>query len=906
MSKASSFDMSTLYPKVVFDLIPDCPAATAAGYTAEARALAQTWYAPIEVGDTDIAYTAWSGNILNFDSNLSSILVRRNKKTGDLVYARNCGDYRLDTADNFLGGSSTICRVRLFLLDDTLYLCNSSISNLGPQLYAVNANNGDLKWAIAYAPPSTYVAPPGQPKDYITKKGDYSGLKGVSVAISDLCPTGGWFTEPSGKKVKLIFAGLSTFQNITNADLLNGLFPSYDDKGQLVCIQDLGDHPDVYWRSLTCAPKIKVGDVISTKGPDYLDVFRPGQDKVVIFSVSSKDNYFLQPHFITTGASPIQSIPLISIVVFTNKSIINSSFVQPIWSSIEEIYQGQDRSTSYSLDKLIDGWKKEQANMTDGQIIKHAIWTYATRSTFDIAKSNPGNEQIGYFKALSDGETVKFLSDAQGLNTYGNSVWGYEPVIDFKNNMIHWESGQTHNAIMDEAMYYSQPSLSFSGVKMPMLDIVEMFITKVGHLQIKDINIAKKAFTIVNSAQALNVLPRSRSSRMNYGDAVIGSYIVDMKTKNRLIKRGEMAYAVRTIPFDNYSFLDDSAEGIIYPIQFQDADASSGAHRFDMNKSQYISVATKGGIAALINLTNINNDVVFNHSNLAAKGVTVDQTAYLGPNAALGGTNYQTAINKSILFCTQANTSWFSGSTTTNGILERQVSYDGKLIPINNSYVVAVNMLTGQPLWETPLGSRSLGQIVIDDSNVYTQDCDGNLYVLDQLTGSIKWKFNGASVGMMGGISSPLLLGDGSLVWANNYYAFGLGGHPGKSGVIFKPNPKLKISPSQEPQYYLNNNTFRSWDSSPKLSPNPAINPSIVYYVVHKWTKSGCKMVQTVDGVNTTYQLAFGKYKYPTLLLTDKSGQLTDCSLTFINSKTYRFDYVSFDKVRVTAWLNVS
>lgn len=896
--------VQALYPKIIFELIPDCPAATAAGYTTADRATAQTWYPPIEVGK-NIICAAWHGNILDFATNKSTILTSRDKKTGKLNYAKNCDDYKLDISPNYLGGTSTICRAKLYELDGSLYLCDASITNTGPQMYCVDVKTGDLKWAIAYAPPSNYVPPAGQPADYILTKGNYSYLRGKSSAISDLAPIGGYFEDNKGKKHKLIFVGVSSLQNFINSSYNQASNPEFDDLGQCVCIEDLGNTARVYWRTLTCAPRIKVGDVISKSGPDYLDPFRPDQDQVVILSTTTEDNYFIQPYFMIDGISPIKTTPIITNVIIKKDTKISPSLLQPIWTLVPEIFLNDNRSDSYNLAGVISLWKDEQAKMTDGQIIKYLVWSYVPSRTIELAKGKPGNTNISYFKYLNDGEQVKFEVDAMGLNYYGNSTWGAPPTLLADKNLIIFETGQAHQMPQDETLYYSQPSLNFNSIKKPILNMVDMYLNKY-NISLGDVKVAKKAFTTNNNIEALNVLPKSRRGRMSYSDGIIALNIVD-KGK---AKKGGIAFALRTTAWDNYSFLEDLPQGAVYPVAALDADCSSGVHYFVNRKSkdEYLAAATKAGLGVVIDITKLDQSIPFNHLNLTEVGVTVSNTSYLGANAALGGTNYQTAMAGSMVVCTQANTSWFSGSTSTSGEFERTVSNDGKLIPTNDSYISAFDILSGEIKWETPLGARSLGQVVINGNNVFTQDCIGNVYVLDLKTGRIIWKFNGPSIGMNGGIAAPLITTEG-IVWINNYYAFGLGGKAGRNGAIFVPDPQLVVKPSKPASLYLKGFTFRSWDSSPKISPNPAIIPVQQYFVVHKWRIDSkgdlvCQMIETVRDENHTYQLVAKSYDYPVLSLSDQSKTIKSCRLRFLNANTYQFDYLSHDGISVTAWLN--
>ena len=408
--------VKTLSPSLIYELIPDCPAATSAGYTADQRSQAQLWYAPI-IADINLPgegkiecflYAAWHGNILDTDV-LSSILVVRRVSDASLVYAVDCGKFGLDSAPNFRGINKIICRVRLFINDDSLYLCNSQISNVGPQLFCLDPATGKLKWRIAYYPPASTGL------DFINQPGDYSSLAGQSCALSDLSPNGGYYTNSQGKKVKYVIVGSSSFQNYYNANhtnpgqYLNG-YPRYTDQGQCVCIEDAGDHAKVLWKTSTCGRAVKVGDVLKKGGPPELDPFLPDQDKVVFFSVTQPGNNFVQPYYLSSpDLSPLPVCPISANVFFDKNTNIDKSMLQQVWQDDPFIYQDSDRSTGYNVDQLIKQWKDEQAKLKDNNVtIKHVIWGYVPSNIIEMAKTQANNLGIGYFKWLSTGQSVDF------------------------------------------------------------------------------------------------------------------------------------------------------------------------------------------------------------------------------------------------------------------------------------------------------------------------------------------------------------------------------------------------------------------------------------------------------------------------------------------------------------------
>lgn len=900
---------SCLSPDITFELIPDCPAATSAGYTAETRAQAQLWYPPV-VSGAYFYYAAWAGSILS-PVHLSSILVCRRISTGELVYARDCTEYKLDTSANYLGDKSIICRPQLFILDDSIYLCNATVTNIGPQVFCVDLKTGDLRWAAAYYPPE------GAPSDYVTTKGDYSYLVGRNNRISDLSPTGGYFSDRQGNRHKLIFLGSSSFQNAINYNIVTGGFPVYTDQGQCVCIEDHGNSSSLYWITSTCAPPLQLGDVLQKGGPAHLDPFRPDQDKVVILSVSSVANNFLQPYFIQSqGGSPDPTTPIIANVLFDKNTVIDVNLVQKIWSTVPNIYVDSDRVNSFTLNQLITNWKQEQQDMPAGSVKKYMIWAYVSPAVISLATSQGGNTKISYFKFLNNGQTLEHLADVAGLGYWGNSTWGAPPTILEDQNLVIFESGQGHDIPWDESLYYSQPSLNFVQQKKIMLDVVDRFIS--GNASLANVDVAKKSFVETNKLESLDVFPKSPRGRMSYSDAIIACNIVEKRVGSRRVKAGEISFALRSVPWDNYSFLTDNPQLSVYPVPALDADASSGVH---VNGS-LLTITTKGGIGLVVDIAGLDESVKFDNLNLEAKGVTVPRVVYNGPNAALGGANYLADIRGNIMVSLQANTSWFSGCTSTSGILERQVSEDGKVIPINSSFVQAFDVTTGQILWETPIHNRSVGEVRISGDVVYTEDAEGNLYCLDIHTGNMIWKYNGKQSGLMGGITCPVFHKN-SVIWTNNYNAFGLGGASGPNGVIFKPDLKILITRRDSPASFLDGRAFGSWDSSPKYTPNPAVNPVQKIFVSQEWVleyvKPNCKCSKceilvcltkvTIDGVSTTYRLIVDGYDFQTrtLYFKDRDCQgttLKDARVTFFNKNAYSFEYTDcVTQENVIAWL---
>jgi hypothetical protein len=754
--------------------------------------------------------------------------VCRNISDGSLVFAVNCDDYKLDTSANLLGDSTTICRCKPFILGDAVYLCNSVVTNIGPQVYAVNKNNGSLLWAAAY------YTPDGAPS-YVTTVGDYSAYIGKTHRISDMNPVADYFKDMNGNIHKYVFVGISSFQNAINFTAVMGGFPKCTDQGFLFCIEDHGNSSSLVWKVPTCAPLINVGDTLTKGGPAHLDPFRPSEDRVLIQTTSSSNNNFLNPYYLDENSiypGIVGLVPFIVKVNFTNSTTIDNTLVQTIWQSIGEIYVDSDRTHPHNLEELLSMWETEKGNLANGEVASHIIWAFVDSNIVSLAQGQSGNHGIIYFKYLNDNHTVDNIDDAYGLNYYGNSTWGAAPLIDKENNTIYFGSGQGHDIILDESLFYSNRNRNFLDVKVPYIDQVNGYLD--GDLDFKDLEKGREGFENINQTIVFNTNDKSPRGRMSYSDGIFGVYINDFMSKNGLIVGGTIAFATRTTQWDTFTFLSDEPKVNVYPIRALDGDASSGLQLFKKNGKLNISTSTKSGVSLTLDLKSMNNDVIFNHNNLKSKGVKIVRYTLSGPAGALGGSNFQCDASDSTLVCAQGNMAWFSGGFSSTGSPEKHITQDGKLYDVNNSFLEALDMKSGEILWEKCYYNRAHAQVKIHNSLIFTQDDTGSLYVHDLNNGDLLWKYNGSRIGLNGGIVAPSI-SNMDVVWTNNYNAFGIIGSAGKYGAIFTINEDL----STLVQYNLmSGRYFVSWDCSSKVTPNVAVRPVTEYHIVNQWANS--------------------------------------------------------------------
>lgn len=873
--------------KYTFDLIPDSPAATKAGYTKEDRDNSQTWYSPIVDGKY-FYYTAWNGSILS-PTHKSSILVCRKISDGQLIYAVDCSEYNLDTAPNFLGDSTTITRCRPFILKDRLYLVNAVMSNIGPQLYSIDKKTGELIWACAY------YTPEGAP-NMITTKGNYSQFTGSNMRISDLNLNGDII---DGKPH--IFLGTSSFQNAVNVGTINGNFPKYTDQGFLYCIIDNGSEPMIKWKTPTCAPILNVNDTIVKGGNPDFDPFRPDSDIVIIQSVSSPANYFVQPHFLPAPPSPAMpnTTPFASIISFTKDTIIDANIAQTIWGSIN-IYQDTNRADTFTLAQLVDLWNLEQSVMSPTQTIRHTIWNYVNPDIVELAKTQPGNNNILYFKYMTSGQKITNEFDAQSLNYWGNSTWGEKVHVDTKSNLVYFSTGQGHEIPIDEIIYYSQPQFNFL-FKNSLVDAIVNYKNNPTEENLKIVNAEKNSYISKISTSSLNVLDKSPRGRMSYSDGVLGSFIKD-NHKCHGKTNGNIAFATRVVPIDTYSFLNQGGN-LIYPFNVYDGDVSSGIKLFEKNNKKRIATASKSGISIVLDLSNYNPEINFNNNNFKKTGVTVSGLIFSGPNGALGGSNYSNSSNKDVLFSCQGNMAWFDGSKSTNGqFFEEQVDKNGKIIQINNSFLDAFNVFDNKVIFQVPYDNRAHAQVLYHNNMVFTEDDTGSLYSFDSETGKIIWKYNAAKNGMNGGVVTPVITND-NVIWINNYAAFGIIGSPGKNGCVFEIKKSLRLP--NKLSTLFNNSEYVSWDTFPKLNvPTvPAIKPVNNVIIVHNWstvnlnTYLSVKHTYLVPASEITAEFFPSEYDpaKQKIKFLPVTGQLIYKSLRLINKNTYLLKYLYLD-----------
>jgi hypothetical protein len=904
-----------------FELIPDCPAATNAGYTDIERAQANVWYGPV-MDALNIYCVAWSGSVFN-PFHKSSIFTCRNRFTGELKYAINCDDLSLDTDP---ARQKVLCRTRPYIFEDTVYLTNFSYGTLGPVLFALNKFDGSLKWAAAYYPPSNL------PSSYITTQADYSLYANNNKRLSDMNVSAANFYV-GGVKKRYVFVGSSSFQNTINFGFNGTGYPAYTDQGFLFCIEDKGNSSALVWKAPTCAPPLVLGDTIYT--PDTAppgtyepmkDPFSPGSYTTQLESLTSVTNNFVTPFFDPNPPAPGQPNTCYTymLVTFGKFTVIN--ITQPIWGSLpidgSYIYQDSDSTTPYTLAQLYVLWANEQATMAPTDSKTHIIWAFLTQNGINTAVSQLTNTNIVYFKQMIPGTTLTEDYDVQSLNYWGNSVWGQEATIDVDNNLVYWASGQSHEAPLSDFLYYGDPTRNIVALKKPVLDAMDQY--REGLLPIDQLNKIKATYMNKVKELSLKVDDRSPRSVVSYNDSIFANYVLPYELGDGTeVPGGTFAFAVRTINFDNYTFLATDSSSIYPGYQVVDGDVSSGIEIICRNYNKYLATATKAGFASVLNVTKLNRSVKFDHYNFDKTGIVFERMIYSGPFGALGGSNYQNSSHAGLLLNSQANTSWSlpTASTSSKGNLEAIITEQGDYVPINNAMLNAIDIVSGNTIWEYNFGYRAFPQVECVNGLVFSSIGDGNVQINDAHTGFLLWKFHGAVNGMNGGIAAPAVICD-QVVWANNYAIQPFTGSSGKYGISFKVNKKILINKNTDIFRCLTNNKYTSYDINPKLQlQNPFIPPVINVLITQTWEIINCciyvhavhtPLLRDLNAVPTKITAKVDKVVNNNKKIIFACCYKTDVpirylSINMINLKTYELVYEEFennDYINKVAWLN--
>lgn len=748
LSNNVTMENSSLWPETVsalaleegFELIPE----GVPEYTESKRKNVQVWYGPT-ADEKNFYYLAYNGSALFTTFSTSSVLCAINKRTMERLYSINLKNYNLTTEANYQGSTAYMPRVSISILEDTLYLCNAIPNNLGPQLCAVNKQNGEFKWALPYYP---------------------SLPESLNTRLGDMCTMA---FKKNGKKY--ILAGSSSLQNAFNLAVVKQApeipYPVYTDQGFLFCIEDLGTSGKLLWKAGTCVQNLKEGDTIIKGGTPVFDPFRPGKDTVIVSTYTN--NKIVNPH-VFTGEQGIFGVPVLQ-EFYLNKNSTPANLVS-LWSQVigkvitvaKNSTSGGTEDKKYTYLELVALLKSLKPTGPDN--ILFTIYSVLSGENIqNIKNTSLTSPQVAfYFKDLTSG-TVLNKYDAQALNYFGNGIWGAPPCVDLETNSVYFGTGQGHSIPFDEYILAMDPSLNFREFIKPFATESNNFVKNFTTLD--RVNLSRQEFEENNR---LNSVRRFRSPRgqMSYSDSIMA---VDLTT-------GKIKYAVRTIPMDTYTFLGRGTAPanpllFFFELNIIDGDVSSGVFKHEGERIKLAS-STKAGIACILDITDYNPNVKFNHMNLEETGVFYSKTLYLGPTTVLGGANYQCSklqngIQVSLQYNNYIN---FTGNILdSNGNIMTFVSQTGMIVNNTKAFVTGYSIETETVLWVTPLITFSGSSLSAANNVVFTADNAGVLYGIDGLTGQIKWIYNAASgnnAKMIQGSASVAVL-DGKLYWINSY-----------------------------------------------------------------------------------------------------------------------------------------
>lgn len=255
-------------------------------------------YYGLTIDEENFYYATYFGSffLTYFGVGTSSLFVARNKKTGKLLWVKGYDNYRIDIPGQpgLFGSPYFIARTTLTVFKDRLYAL-ANVTNIGPQLFCLNKHTGQPIWSMAYYLPGPVAAmTPGGRQGFIFRRanelGTYDGLLGLSVPSEISSSEGGIMlaVKELTPGVPSIFAGVASFQNSFNfTDFFT--WPEYNDQGELLRIDDLGQDVDLRWRQRSCALRLTAGDIVGNSAfsqqrteydPEY-DPFLPGSDQTV-------------------------------------------------------------------------------------------------------------------------------------------------------------------------------------------------------------------------------------------------------------------------------------------------------------------------------------------------------------------------------------------------------------------------------------------------------------------------------------------------------------------------------------------------------------------------------------------------------------------------------------------------
>lgn len=832
----------------------------------DARNRASHWYG-ITSDKRNFYYTVHAGGTFEalFGGGSSSIVVARCKSDARLLWLRNVEDVSLESPDslNVLGNTRLLCRVAPAILGARLYI-TTSFTNLGPLVAALNKETGEPIWSLAYSMSNTAQLHYGRetlsaPCDVPFRSQNAQGLAGGKYEFGHLHPA-----AVSLDGVPSVFVGTSSYQNAVNVDALTG-FPVYSDQGLLLRIDDLGKTAEISWRYNTCAAALQAGDVIVKGGDPDKDPFPPTRNEVIFWRDAREDesgrlsysrimSYTGDVPGYKPAGYPLENdstVPVADTVLLVAASpALTEASLSSLWRSaapgiggLSQIYNNTFVQNPTDVTELLALLNELQGSLQAGTSQKVTIWTYLSFAQVEATAQasdewNLGNVGVRYAASRGSGATLN-AQEAKALNYYGNSVWGQTPVLDLEAGLIYFGTGQSHSSPLEEILQFEDPMIEFYSRKQ---DLVRQKYFYAGLIPgetatLADVEEAKQAFVEETGALVLGTALKSPRGNRSLADALVAVSLHD----------GAIAFALRTIPSDTFSFLIGEPSQAVIGNNDPDGDVASGITLFyDLQTAEgpsrkLVACVAKNGLYMSLDITGFNY-IPFDYSNFDELGIKV-QRAYTGPVSALGGSNFALANDGGKHICYgSANNSEFNGSQvfsydgaerpyyirrgrkepdlhatqyleTPYGGYEFHVTQEGRIFQPQESFVGTIDVASGQIVWEQSLGTLSNPAVTCYNGVFFTNSDEGTQFAFDTEDGTVLWKLDGTKYGWSG--ISPPVFDQGRGILINNYLVVGTGGL-GNVGALLRTN-KCELVTSDSCLCLLKGRYFESYDIIPKV-----------------------------------------------------------------------------------------
>lgn len=557
------------------------------------------------------------------------------------------------------------------------------------------------------------------------------------------------------------------------------------------------------------------------------------------------------------------TVPIISNILLIKDAPLPS--IANIWKNIDGgigsksvIYlNDQDPPITRDYPTLVNYLQGVLSQMTVNTQ-KFTFWAYVDCNAIERANAKnwgDANQGVRYVAGLPSGYVLN-AQEANALNYYGNSTWGQQPVLDAKRNLLFFGTGQSHEMVLDEVLFYQNPKVDYFDRKQKVINTMYQYTQNDATLgngpysTLDDVNNVKDQFCVDTNVLNLKYNDKSPRGNASYSDAIMA---IDLDC-------GKIVFGYRSVPWDSATFVQDDPKLLVIRVGLIDGDMSSGVClmedvQTDEGNKDFIIGVSKNSMAVVLDISGLNEVIEFNNDNLRLKGVD-SKLIYAGPDGALGGSNFgfcndggnmaiYSVANASPLGFATGETSIQLGAasyTYTQNFYkgyEFHVTRDGRVFQIQESLVGAIDVSKKEIVWEVSLGQRSNAVMTCYNGVAWTANGNGLLYGFDVSTGALIWKYDGRDNNGLGGINAPTW-DNGSAFWICNYALGGIVGSLGNTGLKLSVNKSLIPDTDDTISTLVENKTFNSYDVNPKLPGTTAADALVTDETVkHEWSVSG-------------------------------------------------------------------